>query len=392
MSFALPRQARRGVALLALAVALVAAVPAAALPRRSLPATGEPSDRQAAEIARIAKPRSERLAARPATADIESTAGSAAPSSGEEPVSEPAVRGGARGTGSPSREAFLPGFADRQSAEIVAQNYGRGNANTVYQYTDLKVPTDVVKDYPYRAAGYFYFQAQDNVWYWCTASLISNSILVTAGHCVHDGGNTEKGWIKQGFFYPARSKDAYPYGRAKTRELFTTDGWYSGGKLDRGYDVGLVVLDIRANTNREIGADTGYLGFCHKNCLSKYWFLSALGYPYNYYNGKQMSQGHHLGKSDGADFEFGSGMEGGSSGGPQVANLGELDSSGAKSDYATRNVVFAVTSWGYNNANLKIQGASPLSGPNNNNGFKQMYNEACTEARRLHGKNSCDPL
>ena len=63
----------------------------------------------------------------------------------------------------------------------------------------------------------------------------------------------------------------------------------------------------------------------------------------------------------------GSGMQGGSSGGPHIVNLGALSNSAAdKGGYTTRNVVYAVTSWGYTDGLLMIQGASTtLSGPSN---------------------------
>lgn len=378
------------VAALCMAFAVLSAGDASAAERKSLPPTAEPSAREAAEIDRIARPRRQALSSRPAALGAPSgadTATEAAATGG----GAPEIRRGTAGTGTPSRQSFMPGFRPRSGrGDVAPENYGRGNGNTIYQYTDLKVPDAVSDDHPYRAAGYFTFKASDGNWYWCTASLISNSILVTAGHCVHDGGNKDKGWIRQGYFYPARSKDRYPYGRAKVREVFTTDGWYDHGRLDRGYDVGLVVLDTRGNTGREIGRDTGTLAFCHKNCLSKYAFLSGLGYPSNYYKGEQMSEGHHLAESDRFDFAYGSGMQGGSSGGPQVANLGVLDAKGGGAP--ERNVVFAVTSWGYIDKSIMIQGASSLSGPNNENGFKGMFNDACAAARRLHGKNSCDPL
>lgn len=362
---------------------------AAAAARKSLAPLAEPTAREAAEIDRAARPRRATLSSRPAGLDADAGDGAVTESTADD-GGEPAVRGGTIGTGQPSRQSFLPGFRPRSSGGTEPENYGRGKRDTIYQFTDLKVPDAIVPDYPYRAAGYFTFKASDGGWYWCTASLIANSILVTAGHCVHDGGNKEKGWIRQGFFYPARTKDRYPYGRAKVREVFTTDGWYGSGQLDRGYDIGLVVLDTRGDSGREIGRDTGTLAFCHKNCLSKYGFLSALGYPSNYYKGNQMSQGHHLAKSDKYDFAYGTGMQGGSSGGPQVSNLGILDSN--RGEAPDRNVVFAVTSWGFTDRSLMIQGASSLSGPNNANGFKAMYNDACAAARRLHGKGSCEPL
>jgi hypothetical protein len=83
-------------------------------------------------------------------------------------------------------------------------------------------------------------------------------------------------------------------------------------------------------------------------------------------------------------------MQGGSSGGPHVSNIGSLlDSSTDKGQYASRNLIFAVTSWGYIDKTMKIQGASPLSGPGNINNFKALYNSACTNARAAHGTGSC---
>ena len=374
--------------LAALAVALLAADEATAA-RKSLPPAAEPSAREAAEIDRTARPRAAVLSSRPAVPDAAPTTREAAPEAAAAMATgTPAIRAGTIGTGVPSQESFLPGFTPRSGGGT--ENYGRGNRDTIFQFTDAKVPADIVTAYPYRAAGYFSFKASDGNWYWCTASLIANSILVTAGHCVHDGGNREKGWIRQGFFYPARSGDRRPYGRARVREVFTTDGWYAKGQLDRGTDVGLAVLDTRSGTGREIGRDTGTLAFCYRNCLSAFAFLSGLGYPKNYYGGRQMTVGHHLAASDRRDFAFGSGMQGGSSGGPQVANLGSLASDSGRAP--ERNVVFAVTSWGYTDRSLMIQGASPLSGPDNGNGFRRMFNEACAAARRLHGRRSCEPL
>jgi hypothetical protein len=106
-----------------------------------------------------------------------------------------------------------------------------------------------------------------------------------------------------------------------------------------------------------------------------------------------MTRGEHLEQSDSRDFVFGSGMEGGSSGGAHIANLGYLTSSdGSIGQWPYRNIIFAVTSWGYTDRTLKLQGASSLSDPNNINDFRGMYNQACTVARQLHGTGSCSLL
>lgn len=249
----------------------------------------------------------------------------------------------------------------------------------------------------HRQTGWFVFVAADNFIYRCTASLISRSILVTAGHCVHQGGNQDAGWIKSGTFYAAY-ENGWHAGFATANTVYTTSGWYNTGQLDQGYDVGLVVLNKRGDQPiwfppQELGAATGWYGFCYANCLQKFWYLSQLGYPANYYTGYYQTQGEHLETSDTRDYVYGSGMQGGSSGGPHIANLGDLsDTTANKGEWTQRNIVFGVTSWGYRNDKIKIQGAPSLSGPGNGNNIVDLYNAACTTARALHGTDSCSPL
>lgn len=315
--------------------------------------------------------------------------------------SEPQLRAGASGENKPDVAKSGDGLSAgskpvaQSSAEnaIEPMNYGQGNKNTIYHFTDATVGSSIDTEYPYSAAGYFYFKGSDNKWYSCSGALISNSIVATAGHCVHDGGNGNKGWIKEGFFYPSYRGSSEPYGYATAEYLFTTDNWFNKGKIGNGYDVGLIVLSNRHNKGKEMGYYTGYLGFCYKDCLKNYWFLTQLGWPENYSNGNKMVAGQHLAESDGKDFAFGSGFRGGSSGGPQIANLGSLNRTGGSAgEFATRNTVFGVTSWGYSDSATMIQGASSLSGPDNKNSFKSMFNDACKQARKLHGSNSCTNL
>ncbi len=350
---------------------------------------GQTAARSAAELDAIfasAKPMERRLGRRPANLDRLPTSGATGPL--------PAVRLGT--AGEPGRTSITGGSATRnQKTEggIEGRNYGARNLNTVWHFSDSQVDTELMNDYPYRTVGWFLFRASDNNWYRCTASLIAKSILATAGHCVHGGGTKAAGWNREGYFYPARTGTSDPYGYATAVQLWTTSGWYNTGALDAGYDVGLVVLNKRSGTTKEIGTYTGTMAFCYSNCLQSYWSIAQLGYPWNYNSGNYLNESDHLNVSDSRDYIYGTGMQGGSSGGPSVANLGALtDAASYKGAWAYRNVVFGVTSWGYVDQTIMIGGSSTLSGPANSNNFQAMYNGACTTARGRHGAGSCSLL
>lgn len=297
-------------------------------------------------------------------------------------------RGGGLGVGTQTGSAP----AAPQTNDVAPQNYGQGNLNTIFHYNDYFEQSYNV--YPYRAAGYFLFRASDGNWYHCTASLINRSILVTAGHCIHDGGNQAAGWIQAGIFYPARAGNSAPYGAVYASHLVTTNGWYNTGSITQGYDVGIVVLHkANAYPGQQIGNVVGWLGFCYRWCLQEYWFMTQLGYPGNYYNGIWMTTSQHVEMSDSKDYQYGTGMRGGSSGGPHISNIGSIvDNSTSLGQFTPRNIVMAVTSWGYVSHVWKVQGASSLSGPGNSNNFRGMYNWACNISRALHGAGSCTDL
>lgn len=291
----------------------------------------------------------------------------------------------------PARPPVLP---KATTGGIEPDNYGLNNLNTIYHYTDNLVDPIILQNSPHRQTGWFVFVTSTGGISRCSASLISKSILVTAGHCVHSGGTKATGFIRGGTFYAAYENGLH-LGVASANAVYTTNGWYNVGQLDKGYDVGIVVLNKRSDTPvwfppQELGTAVGWYAFCYSGCLQKYWHLSQLGYPANYYSGYYQTQGEHLEASDTRDYLHGSGMQGGSSGGPHISNLGDLsDGTANKGQSPIRNVVFGVTSWGYTNDAIKIQGSSTLSGPNNANNFKGLWNSACTRARALHGSATC---
>jgi V8-like Glu-specific endopeptidase len=278
---------------------------------------------------------------------------------------------------------------------------GGKNLNTIYAYAEAAIDLQARDNYPYSSVGHYAFVSADGESRRCTAALISRSIAVTAGQCVHQGGDKPgrartDGWNRgvgssYGYFVPSRDpgdQPGGPYGYAAVHAIATTDGWFNSGLVNQGYDVALLILRDRAGTTSEIGEGTGWLGFCYANCLQPYRSFAQIGYPANYYAGAYMMQGHHLARNvNNTDYYFGSGMQGGSSGGPQIADLDPLSSGTPGAE--PRNVVFAVTSWGFADETYRIQGASSLSGPGNNNNFPELWNAACEVAKGLHGAATC---
>ena len=307
----------------------------------------------------------------------------------------PTIMAGAAGPTERLRAGDL-NFAPPETADgggIGTQNYGSGNLDTYLHYNDyLQVPYPV-RYYPWRAAGRMIFQASSGGWFSCSAAMIAPSVLVTAGHCVHDGGNGDAGWIQQGYFVPAHSDVRWPYGSCDLEYVGTTNQWFNVGNITYGYDVGVAVCGPRVGTNRLMGRITGWYGFCYENCRQSWWYLTQLGYPGNYYGGLEMTVSQHVSRATEPDYVYGSGMRGGSSGGPHISNIGEIeDSSSNLGQYTPRNIIFAVTSWGFVGHQFKVQGASPLSGVNNRNNFNRMYNQACRWARQNVRRNACQIL
>jgi hypothetical protein len=109
-----------------------------------------------------------------------------------------------------------------------------------------------------RAVGKVFFEER-GVAYFCSGTAIASenaSVVVTAGHCMADGGSCAKGgdcephqnWI----FVPSFNANASclgdtgagcPYGRYPAKMLFAPDEWLKDG--DHRYDFAAVVVDAR---------------------------------------------------------------------------------------------------------------------------------------------------
>ncbi|MEO1659085.1 MAG: trypsin-like serine protease [Pseudomonadota bacterium] len=286
------------------------------------------------------------------------------------------------------------------TTRIVAQ---RPNSNT------NGAPVDAA---PYRQTGKLFMDFQGSLFV-CSASVIRPGLVLTAAHCVHDFGLGDAGFADEVFFEPARHNDDLPYGTWTVQSIIIPGVYFNG--TDRCLpdapgivcenDIAILVMDSRMNEDgveEEIGDvvgryglyqnDTGYTALGGDGDLSAH--LTELGYPSAGYTGVRMIQNESIAVQDsafalGPDTDFnqvviGTNMTGGSSGGPWIHNFGKSDGyEGTPAVDSNRNRVAAVTSWGFVDDSIKIQGASrfghnaafPEGGPTN---VRTLINFGCS--------------
>ena len=251
---------------------------------------------------------------------------------------------------------------------------------------DLTSAHNESKSYPYSAAGVLYRVTSSTTAEYCSASLIKRGVIVTAGHCVANFGQSQfySGWV----FWPGASQSGssytMPYGQWKVSKAWVLTSYYNG--TNPCEDPGVVcqddvaVLAITPQSGKLPGTATGWLGygvdgwgFTPQNITQ----IAQLGYPLSHSKGQFMqrtdSQGF-VSSSYSNNTIWGSRQTGGSSGGPEVVNLGRAAAlSGVTfGTGSTFNTVVGVTSW--DTDAIKEQGAGPFTF----NKISVLVNLACT--------------
>jgi V8-like Glu-specific endopeptidase len=295
--------------------------------------------------------------------------------------------------GHPGNGKMVPGsypapapVFDEEDEEIAPQEYGTSN----HPFTTARVDTvsnNQSKNYPYRAAGKLYFKIGASS-YVCSASLIKRGLAVTAAHCVAEFGKNKlySSWQ----FVPALYNTTKPYGTwavskvyLKASYLNGTDPCYSGAKgVVCQNDV--AVLAITPQSGAYPGTKTGwfsygYNGYGFNSVTPPVALINQLGYPVSHDSGLIMQRTDSMGYTDNTLVKntiWGSRQTGGSSGGPELVNLGirgTLSGGVLVGTEGGANTVVGVTSWGYTNQAVKQQGASPFLSTN----VKAFVDAAC---------------
>lgn len=258
---------------------------------------------------------------------------------------------------------------------VAPQEYGVGGV----PYTTARVnaynqPTATFQ--PYAATGKLYFNIGSGT-YVCSASLIKPGILVTAAHCVSNYGQSQfyKNWV----WYPGYNNGQAPYGYYTGKNVRVMTAYYNGS--DGCYQYGVICPDDVAlielyTPNGLPGSAVGWYGYGWNGWGlngSNQTLINQLGYPQALDSGVFMQRNDSQGTVNATysnNTVIGSLMTGGSSGGPWLNNFGRaplLASGTGFGNYANRNIVVGVTSWGYtdtSSSGMKLQGASPFTSNN----------------------------
>nr|WP_246251667.1 trypsin-like serine protease [Sulfitobacter algicola] len=104
----------------------------------------------------------------------------------------------------------------------------------------------------------------------CTGWVVAERTLVTAGHCVHEGG-AGGSWAEDVRVYAGRNGSVSPFGSCAVSHMFSVEGWVV--ERDKNYDYGVLIADC------ELVSVTGAFGLADPD---QEWLESAIevtGYP-----------------------------------------------------------------------------------------------------------------
>lgn len=257
------------------------------------------------------------------------------------------------------------------AAGVVPSNVGTIGA---YFTSSQIVPLTADTAYPYRTVGRLFFRTPSGD-SWCSASVLRPRIVLTAGHCVHQGSGGSNGFYSQFLFVPSYRDGAAPFRRWTWSWVITTGEWASSnGNVPNSADFAIIETNdqfINSSTRR-IADITGYLGYQTQRLIPNH--ATMLGYPGNLDSGEKMHQvtAESFRTNGSNTVIYGSDMRGGSSGGPWVMNFGVPANGQTNGRERGENRVIGVTSYIPTAIGPLYSGSSIL-----NNSFINILNTAC---------------
>lgn len=282
------------------------------------------------------------------------------------------------GVEAPMVQPVPPEEGGAEPAENVVPDVFRpldvGTAGAYFSSSRL-VPTDARLEYPYRANGKLFFEKPGGGSFICSGAVIKPRLVLTAGHCVHQGSGGANGFYRRFLFVPAYHQGQAPYQAWNWTWVTTTASWANGGGgVPNQADFAIIEVEDRkfGTQVKTIGEVVGSLGYRTGALMPNH--TKKVGYPGNHDSGQIMHQvdsQHHLAAPQNTVL-FGSDMGGGSSGGAWIENFGVQAAGQTGGLQPLPNRVVGVTSYGYISTDPKVQGSSIL-----NQEFLTLLNAAC---------------
>ena len=257
-------------------------------------------------------------------------------------------------------EIHFTDSSDHTMSEYGALPHSSGTSGCLFSSSRLVPPTSNTK-YPNRMIGTLFFNRPGGGSYMCSAAVLRPRVVLTAGHCVHQGSGGAAGFYTDFIFCPAYQIGASRYGCWTWNYVATTSDWAnSGGYAPNAADYAMIEMadqNVSGQTTR-IGDLLGWFGYATSSLTSNH--VDIFGYPGNLDAGNRPHKvGAQRCASGGSNTElYGSDMEGGSSGGPFVQDFGALSNGQALQSPAGPNLIVGVVSYGSVSTEPKRQGAS----------------------------------
>ena len=270
-----------------------------------------------------------------------------------------------------------PAFSD---GGVTPERFGTFDQPFTTARADLSSPTNTM--YPYRASGKLFFKIGTDT-YMCSASLLKRGIVVTAAHCIVDFGKKQAYANWQ--FIPGYRNGIAPFGVWTASRVNVLGSYYAG--TDSCAISGVVCtndvaqIQLVPQNGAYPGTSTGWYGYAYNGwgfTPSGLTHITQIGYPAGLDSAAYMERNDSYGYKSPANSNntiIGSLMDGGSSGGPWIANFGQppVLTGVVAGSYPNPNVIVGVTSWGFTSSTVKAQGASPFLSTN----IGTLINTAC---------------
>lgn len=197
--------------------------------------------------------------------------------------------------------------------------------------------------YPHSAIGRLYFKKHGTTrWSWCSAAVVGDQTIVTAGHCVYSRSSDPalRGWNYSYRFFPGvrqrtDGRLVTPFGYFTAYRQRTMTAWINSG--DFSNDV--ATLKLNNKNGFTLKQWVGKFGVMWNAGVNRH--VHAFGYPANLWNGRFLiATADQVFYNGSHTVGIGSDMQHGASGGPWVFRYQPLYA------FTNTNMVYSVNSFG----------------------------------------------